>query len=384
MPSEVVELTKAMVAIPSVNPQDKSLIEPPYSESQIADFICNWLKTNKLDAQLQQIKAGRQNVYSIAEGKNKNKTLLLSAHLDTVDVNKMTIDPFDPQIKDNRLFGRGSCDTKGPLAAMLLAFRDRVNAGNLPCNLAFLATCDEEYTTLGSTHFAKQTGPQISAALFAEPTELKVVTAHKGIVRLLLTCTGKSAHSATPQLGDNAIYTINQAIWAVQLYANKLTYATEHPTLGTETLSLTMIEGGSQINIIPDQCTAKLDWRILPEHDPQSCRNELLQALAEKVTLEKVKLNILSTYNSMQTDPCDPFIQTLLDATEKITQCRQTASVSYATDASAFTHLKIPMAVLGPGNPDKAHTADEFIEIDQLEKGLATYKNFLNSNWTLK
>ena len=205
MNSEVVELTKAMVAIPSVNPQDKSSFESPYGEVKIAQFVCNWLKKNKLAGQIQQVQPNRPNVTAFAPGQNKDKTLLLSGHMDTVDVQQMTIDPFDPQIKEGRLYGRGSCDTKGPLAALMLAFRDRVNQGNLPYNISFLATCGEEHNTLGSDYYAQNTDTKPTTAIFAEPTELKVVVAHKGIVRLLLTCLGKSAHSATPQLGDNAV-----------------------------------------------------------------------------------------------------------------------------------------------------------------------------------
>jgi len=384
MPKEVLELTKAMVAIPSVNPQEKSAVQSPYGEAQIAEFICSWLKKNNLDAKIQQAQPNRPNVTAFAPGQNKDKTLLLSGHMDTVDIQQMSIEPFEPQIKDNRLYGRGSCDTKGPLAAIMIAFRDRVNAGNLPYNLAFLATCGEEYNTLGSCYYAEKTDTKPTSAIFAEPTNLKVVVAHKGIVRLLLTCFGKSAHSATPKLGDNAIYTMNKAILAVKRFANKLTYNTEHPLLGTETLSLTTIKGGQQINIIPDKCRAELDWRTIPGHTPQQCLDQLQKAISEQLPQKKFELELLLTYNPMQTEPSDPFIQALLDAVEKTTKSRQTTSVPYGTDASPFTHLNIPMAIFGPGNPDKAHTADEFIEIKQLEKGLEAYNNFLNSNWILK
>lgn len=381
MSNEVIELCQKLVALPSVNPQDAPVTTRPYCEKQMADFVYNWLDTHNLKPQRQQAAPGRENVVAIAEGADKSKTLLLSAHMDTVDVKDMTIDPFDPQLRDGRIYGRGSCDTKGPMAAIMIAFRDRAQQGNLPYNLVFLATCGEEYDTLGSGYYAEQHGSEITAAVFAEPTELKVITAHKGIVRLKLTCHGQSAHSSTPHLGDNAIYTMAEAIGTIKQYSEKLSAQSPNESLGTETISVTIINGGQQINVVPDKCDAKIDWRVLPGRRPQRCRDELLDFLKTKTGSDKMDLELVSVYQPMHTDDSHPIISALLDAAKKTIGQSQTAAVPYGTDASPFARFGIPTAIFGPGSAAQAHTKDEFIETDQLQKGLDAYKTFLQADW---
>jgi acetylornithine deacetylase len=381
MYSEVVQLAQQMVAIPSVNPQDTGNIESPYGEARMADFVCDWLGRYNLNCCRQEVLPGRENVLSLAEGTDRSKTLLLSAHMDTVDVEGMSIEPFEPVVREGRLYGRGSCDTKGPLAAMMLAFRDRVLGGQLPCNLLLLATCGEEFNLLGSGHYAKQAGSDLVAAVFAEPTELSVVVAHKAVVRLKLTCHGRSAHSSTPHLGDNAIYTMTRAIDAVKHYGQTLAAAKPDPLLGTDTLAVTVIEGGRQINVIPNKCQARIDWRMLPSRRPEQCRDELAAVLAEELGRDKFSLELLSVYNSMQTDVSEPLVEALLSAAQKTVHRRTTAAAPYATDASSFADPGLPTCVFGPGNPHKAHTKDEYIEIEQLETGRLAYEVFLNGRW---
>lgn len=381
MYSEVVELAQQMVATPSINPQDTGNIEPPYGEARMADFMCDWLGRYNLDCRRQEVEPGRENVLSLAEGTDSSKTLLLSAHMDTVDVEGMTIEPFEPAVRDGRLYGRGSCDTKGPLAALMLAFRDRVLSGQLPCNLVLLAVCGEEFNLLGSGHYAKQAGGELAAAVFAEPTDLSIVVAHKAVVRLKMTCHGRSAHSSTPHLGDNAIYTMTRAIDVVERYGQTLAAGKPDPLLGTDTLAVTVVEGGRQINVIPHRCQARIDWRMLPSHRPDQCRDELAAVLAEELPRDKFSLELLSVYNSMQTDVSEPLVEALLSAVQKAAHKRTTAAAPYATDASSFADLGLPTCVFGPGNPHKAHTKDEYIEIEQLEKGRVAYEAFLNGRW---
>jgi len=381
MYSEVVQLAEAMVAIPSVNPQDTGNIESPYGEARMADFLCDWLGRYNLNCYRQQVEPGRENVLSLAEGADRSKTLLLSAHMDTVDVDGMTIEPFEPVVREGRLYGRGSCDTKGPLAALMLAFRDRVDTGQLPFNLALLATCGEEFNLLGSGHYAKQAGDDLAAAVFAEPTDLSVVVAHKAVVRLKLTCYGRSAHSSTPHLGDNAIYTMTRAIAAVRRYGEGIAAEKPDPLLGTDTLAVTVVEGGRQINVIPNRCQARIDWRMLPSRNPDQCRDELASVLAEELGRDKFGLELLSVYNSMQTDVSEPLVEALLSAAQQTVRRRTAAAAPYATDASSFADLGLPTCVFGPGSPTQAHTKDEYIEIEQLEKGQLAYETFLNGRW---
>jgi len=378
--SEVVELCQAMVRIPSVNPQDQCELTGPYGEAKMASFVFDWLNEHGLNPQKQQAKPGRENIIAIAEGADSSKTLLLTSHMDTVDVQDMTIEPFSGELRDGRVSGRGACDDKGALAAMMIAFRDRVNQGQLPYNLMLLASCGEEYDMTGATCFAENFSGQLTGAVFGEPTSLKVVVAHKGVVRLRMETRGKSAHSSRPDTGENAIYHMAHAISEVEAFVETLQKRDEHPELGHETASVTIINGGQQINVIPDKCQGQIDWRILPGRVAQKCCDELLHVLQAKLP-GKVNVEVLNEYRPMQSEVDHPVVGKLLDAAEHVGSARQIAAFSGATDASSFSKFSIPTLVFGPGNTAQAHTKDEFIESGELAKGLAAYKAFLDGDW---
>jgi len=380
MSSEVVELCCKLIAQASVNPQEKEYRQTPYGEERMADFVYGWLAGQGLKPQRQRVLAGRENVFAMAEGADRSRTLLLAGHLDTVDVTGMTVEPFEPKIAEGRIYGRGACDDKGPLAALMAAFRDRVRKGGLPWNLVLLATCGEEYDMAGASFFAEHFPGEITAAVFAEPTDLEVIVAHKGVLRLTMRTRGRSVHSSVPERGENAIYTMARAVTRVEQFAADLSRRPGHPALQQETLAVTVVEGGRQINVIPDSCQGRIDWRFLPGRTPRQCREELAEFLNRQMP-GQVELELMNEYQPMETNPDHPVVAALLAAAQETAGIRRTASVAYATDASAFHGRSIPTPIFGPGSIHQAHTADEYIEIDQLEKGLAAYRVFLERGW---
>ncbi len=380
MSSEVVELCCNLVSQSSVNPQAKDYSNLPYGEQRMADFVYTWLAKNGLHPQRQTVTPGRENIFARAEGADRARTLLLAAHMDTVDVQGMTVEPFTPKLADGKIYGRGSCDDKGPLAALMIAFRDRVKKGGLPYNLVLLATCGEEYDMSGASFFAGHCEDKIVAAVFAEPTDMEVIVAHKGVLRLTMQTRGRSVHSSVPETGENAIYTMAQAVTHVEQFAADLSRRPGHPALKQESLAVTIIEGGQQINVIPDRCQARIDWRFLPGRSPRQCRDELAGFLNRQMA-GKVELQLLNEYHPMETDPAHPVVSALLNAAQQTAGIRKTASVAYATDASAFHGWSIPTPIFGPGSIHQAHTADEYIETEELEKGLAAYRLFLEGDW---
>ena len=380
--SEVVELCQSMVRLPSVDPQDRCEFSSPYGEAQMASFVYDWLSEQGLGPDKQEAQPKRESVVVMAEGADSSKTLLLSAHMDTVDVQDMTIEPFAARLENDRIWGRGACDDKGPLAAMMIAFRDRVGRGKLPCNLMLLATCGEEYDMAGAEHFVANFSGKLAGAIFAEPTGLQVVVAHKGVVRLRLETKGKSGHSSKPEDGDNAIYHMARAISEVEGFVEALEQKDSHPLLGHETASVTTVHGGQQINVIPDTCQAQVDWRILPGREGRQCCDELREVLQAKLG-DKISVELLRHYRPMQSDVEHPMVGALLDAAEKVGSSRQTASFAGATDASALWDLGIVTLVFGPGNTTQAHTQDEYIETAQLENGLTAYTAFLDGHWRI-
>jgi len=383
MSNELIELCRQMVQIPSVNPQDTGITEEPYGEKRMADFVFAWLDEQDLNPQRQIIFPQRDNVYAFAPGADRTRTLLFTGHLDTVETLGMTVEPFAAEVRNDKIYGRGSSDDKGPLAAMMIAFRDRVRAGTLPCNLVFLATCAEEHDMSGSKYFAahpEEIEGRLVAGVFAEPTGLKVVTAHRGIVRLQLNSTGKPAHSSVPDKGKNAIYTMAHAITLIEQFADQLAQRPPHPQLGHETIALTIVEGGKQINIVPESCRGSIDWRILPRRNDHICRAELAEFLQTKLG-DQISVDILHQHHPMETDPQKPIVVNLFNAAQKIIPNSTIGVCQFATDAGSFSPLNIPTPVFGPGRENQAHTADESIEIDQLQKGLQIYSTFLTGEW---
>ncbi len=380
MNSEVAELCRSLVQLPSVNPQGQQIDTTPYGEARMVEFVHGWLSDANLAVETQQVLPGRENVLALAEGTDKTRTLLLCAHMDTVDVRDMTVDPFAAEVRRGRIYGRGTCDDKGPLAALMISFRDRVQQGRLPCNLALLATCGEEYGMTGSEYFAANNQQKLAGVVVAEPTDLQVVVAHKGVVRLDLNSKGRSAHSSTPKRGKNAIYPMARAITVVECFIEELEKNRIHDQLGHETAAVTIVHGGQQINVIPDNCQASIDWRIIPGRDSQQCRDELNKLLQRELP-DQIEVSVLNEYKPMITDASHSLVLSLLDAAEQVTSQRKTTVFSGATDASAFVSLLIPTPIFGPGGMGQAHTQEEYIEINKLEQGLEAYNAFLAGNW---
>ncbi|MCF7958546.1 MAG: M20 family metallopeptidase [Phycisphaerae bacterium] len=377
MVQELIQLTQQLIAIASINPQATGQTNTPYGESRITTFIIDWLAAQDLNAQLQPVTSDRANVLSVAQGTDATKTLLLCSHTDTVETTGYQGDPFDPELRNDRVHGRGACDDKGSLATMMIAYRNRVKQSPLPVNLAFLATCDEEYGMTGSRYFAKNLPIPLTAAIFGEPTGLQIITAHKGAMRLRLTTHGKAVHSSMPHLGQNAITTMAKAVQIVETFAADRASLPPHPKLGHDTLALTTINGGDQPNIIPDVCQAQIDWRFLPHQSPQQSRDQLAATLAEQLNCH-IDLDILDIFNAMETDENHPIVKKFTNAASPITHTPKTGAVLYATDASSFTHLNIPTLIFGPGHITEAHTTSEYVQTNQLENALKIYTAFLN------
>ena len=368
-----------MIAIPSVNPENRDNVSAPYGEKEIAEFVADWLRKTGAAVQTQKVGPRRISVLAVAESfKNKNAdTVLLCAHMDTVNVEDMNIEPFVPGIRNGNLYGRGACDDKGPLAAMMVAFRDRLAEGKLPCNVALLATCGEEYDLLGSKYYVQHMRKKPTVIIIGEPTELKIGVAHKGALRLRLETHGKSAHSSTPEAGKNAIYSMGKALNLIEQFSQLLKSKERHEFFGTETIVTTTISGGQNINVIPDKCEAQIDWRILPGHKVRECYEELAQFLKSNFDGSH-KLTLLNCFDAIETKN-EALAASFFEISQQITHSCEKLHMPYATDASAWAEMNIPTVVVGPGSPAQAHSQKEHICIDELEKGVMVYKLYLQS-----
>ncbi len=363
-----------LVAARSVGPREGDPSRPGFNELEVGKIISDFLKACGLSPQRQAVRPYRENVYAIAEGRRKDGALLLEAHMDTVDAGTWGDEAFQPVIKQGRLYGRGSCDTKGSLAAMLLALKRLLDRGAPERTIVFLASCDEEASHAGALEFTKL-GLPVKWAVVGEPTQLFPVIAHKGIVRWKVRCRGKSAHAATPEEGVNAIYRMARVVLRLDEYNRVELAKRSHPSLGAPTLSVGTISGGTAVNIVPEMCEVQVDRRTLPDEDNSRVQAEAMEYVRSgKGTNFDVEADepFISACG-IETPPDAPIVRLVSSACERIAGNSETKAVSYCTDAWVFSESGATSVVLGPGDASQAHAVGEFVDLVQLHKAADIY-----------
>lgn len=372
--SEVSELHAALVAIPSVNPSGRPVAAPEEGEERISRYVREWLVGRGIDCRQQEVMPGRDNVIARVPGRQE-PPIVFEAHMDTVSVEGMTIAPFEPRVENGRVYGRGACDAKGCLAAMMVALA-RVAGGEPPPRSVILcAAVDEEYLHGGARRFLTDSGP-IAAAVIGEPTLLHVVIAHKGALRVRVVTHGVSAHSSNPERGVNAIYRMARAVLALEDYAASLAARAPHPLVGSPTLSVGTIRGGVAVNVVPERCEIMVDRRIVPGETPDEALAEIEAVLAPVLAAGDVVEPTLKDC-AVETAAHEEIVTLALDATRAAGIAAEPEGVAYCTDGCDFAERGIPLVVLGPGDIAQAHTADEWIELEQLEGAVEVYERIM-------
>jgi acetylornithine deacetylase/succinyl-diaminopimelate desuccinylase-like protein len=366
-PRSVVELAQALVRIPSVNPQGSHSLENT-GEKRIAEWLAMFLEGLGAQVELREVLPNRPNVVAHWPGDRRGKPKLLFApHTDTVGVEGMSIDPFGGELRDGRIWGRGASDTKGSMAAMLWALRDaRERLPGLSHEIWFAGLMSEETSQHGSKALAAQ--ERFDFVIAGEPTELNVVHTHKGSAFLDLTTHGVAGHAASPQLGENAI---GKMLHVLQFIRDELAPEFAKQTdavLGSSTLSIGTIRGGTKTNVIPDRCTASVDLRFVPAH----FRTTIVEEIGARLRRVCPDLEFSATpAPPLRTDPTHPLIATLQECGSKL------VGAPWFCDACYFAERGMPAIALGPGSIAQAHTKDEFIRVEELERGAAFFSSFL-------
>ena len=379
------ELLCQLIAVPSVNPMGRDLSGPTYFEGRLSDWLMNYFASIGAECEQIEVMPGRANVIARFDSPGATRTMLWDAHQDTVPVDNMTIAAFEPEVRDNRVHGRGAADVKGGLAAMLHAFTRLVKerpAG--AANVVLSCSCDEEFTTLGIRDLvtywesdctkSRLLREKPDVAIIAEPTDLNVVIAHRGVVRFRVHTIGRACHSSDPTQGRNAIYTMARAVCYLEDYASWLPKSVPfHPLCGRPTLSVGRIFGGQSVNIVPDKCTIEIDRRLVPGEEPavawSTHREKLLERFGPNITIDEPWISSPGLSNKDNS----AIASALLKSIEKTVDSRRTLGVAYCTHASTLNVAGVPSVVFGPGSIDQAHTVDEFIEVQQLEQAAAIY-----------
>jgi acetylornithine deacetylase/succinyl-diaminopimelate desuccinylase-like protein len=366
------------------------LLHPFAGEKRVADFLASVAARAGLEVEFQKVAPGRANVIVrlLPPGKIR-RTILLAPHLDTVSADDSQ---FVPRRKNGRLYGRGACDAKGSVAAMLTTLCELANAKSRPqeTEIVFAGLVDEENAQAGSRALVGQASRlspffqkvrdrrdacPTALAIVGEPTRLQVVTAHKGSLWLQLETRGKAAHGATPQLGENAVHEMARVVDALETdYAARL-QRRRHPLLGTATVNVGTIRGGTQPNIVPDGCVIAIDRRTLPDETETSVRREMAALLRAKKLSAKISSTKLAPCLALETSPKLPLVRHFL---RSVGQARP-AGVDFFCDAAVLSRGGIPSVVFGPGDIAQAHTADEWILLASLERGKNLLLRFLNS-----
>jgi acetylornithine deacetylase/succinyl-diaminopimelate desuccinylase-like protein len=373
--AKVTRLLAELIALPSVNSAFLPLRHQHAGEGRVAEFLAALGAQAGLDIEFQKVLPGRPNVLTRFRPPGKiRQTILLAPHLDTVNV--VSDAQLKPAQRSGRLHGRGACDTKGSVAVMFQALCDLAAGKQRPreTEIIFVGLVDEENGQSGSRHLAAQ-GFKADLAIVGEPTRLVLATAHKGSVWLEVETRGRAAHGATPWFGDNAVQAMAGVVEALQTdYAARLKMK-KHPLLGHGTVSVGTIRGGTQTNIVPDNCLISVDRRTLPGESEAQTRQALGTFLKSRQLNAKVSNVKLKPCPALETDARLPLVKQFLGSIGQ----KRAVGLHYFCDAAVLASGGIPSVVFGPGDIAQAHTADEWIEISQLEQGRAMLLSFLKS-----
>lgn len=362
-------LTQDLIRIPSESSKHTQT-DADHPENKVTEFLASFCLTRSIDFELQEVKSGRNNFIAYFPKKNAPK-LLIMAHADTVSASGMT-KGFSGDIRDEKIWGRGACDDKGPLAAALstLAGLQQQNT-KLAYDVTFAATVDEECSMAGAAALAAKFD-RWDLCIGLEPTELKIINAHKGVHRCKIITKGVACHSSAPENGHNAIIDMHAIMTDLQVLSLRIKRQ-QNPILGHPSLSITQILGGSSINIIPDYCEISIDTRLLPEQDPKQYTMQL-----EQLVEGRGEIIDLFWVSGIETDMSHKPIERLQNTISQCGYSPTPQTASYATDCSQL-HRKGPCIVWGPGSISQAHHKDEYIEIAQIKDACRILQLYLST-----
>ncbi|AHF92890.1 acetylornithine deacetylase [Opitutaceae bacterium TAV5] len=373
-PSSVVELLCELVARPSVSPEGDAGGTAP-GEQVMADYVAGLLRVLGGEVTVTEVQPGRPNVVGRfpARGEREGQdapVVALVPHLDTVGVAGMTIPPFAPEVREGRVYGRGACDTKGPMAAALWALAQWLRspgAERSRVTWVFAATMGEEEMSTGAKALCRS-GFRADFAVALEPTDLRIVRAEKGVLRVWVEAAGRACHGATPERGDNAIYRLLPFLRACQEELAPLLAAARHPDLGGASLNLGVVSGGGELNIVPDVCRAGLDIRT----HPGMPNDEVLARVQAAEAAGGLQVRVHRDGPPFALAADHPWVKKLA------AHAKGVEVAPWFSDANVLNAHGTPAVAFGPGSIAQAHTKDEFIEVAALEEGARALGAFID------
>ncbi len=365
------KILQELVAIPSVHPEADGA-GTVLGEAAMAAWLSEHLRRLGADVALSELCPGRPSVVAVFEPvRPARATVAFAPHLDTVGVRGMTVPAFKLTERAGRLYGRGSCDTKGSTAALLAALGKWVRSASARTNdirWIVAATAGEEQGSLGAQALVAN-GFTADFAVALEPTELRVVTAAKGILRVWIDVPGRAAHGAKPQRGDNAVYRALPLLRWLQEDLGPTLAGRKNSVLGGCSVNVGIVQGGGEMNLVPALCRIGLDIRVHPDFPGADVVRLLRTAIAQHAP--RAKLSLHREGPAFITSRSGPWARRLRSAG------RGWAAADWFCDANIFAGSGIPAVAFGPGSIAQAHTRDEFIVARELAAGVAAFTHFI-------
>ncbi|MBI4724828.1 MAG: M20 family metallopeptidase [Rhodomicrobium sp.] len=362
-----IELTQELIRFETIN--------PPGNETPCARHLGRVLESAGFQTRYVEMGANRENLIAQIGGGGEKLPIAFTGHTDVVPLGAApwTVEPFGAGIADGKIYGRGSSDMKGGVAAFVSALVKLAPKLSGTPGAVLVITAGEERGCEGANYLARKgILPEAGALVVAEPTSNRLLAGHKGVFWLEATARGVTAHGSMPEQGVNAVYKAARAVLALADFDFS---EDEHPVLGKPTLNAGWLRGGLNINSVPDEARFGVDVRLVPGAD----RDRLLKRFAEAVGAG-IEFEVKGTSDPVWTDPAHPWLADAAAIVQSVTgSAHETGGASYFTDAAALKPAMgdPPTVILGPGEPEQAHQTDEFCSIARIEEAEAIYTEII-------
>lgn len=373
----VVQFTQDLVRIKSVfHPEKKG-----FNEERVAHFVAEELESMGAQVFIEEVAPGRPNVIAIIKGKQDGKRLLFEAHTDVVtegNPDEWDYPPFEAVISEGKIYGRGACDTKGNLAAMIYAVKAIINSKvDFNGDIILCIPVDEEGMMLGIKHFIKRGwADEVDAAVICEPEENNICIYQKGAIRIKITAKGKMSHGAMPEAGINPNWRMAKIIIELEkLEKKEKKRLGKHKYLGypsfTPTILKAPVYGEAQINVIPQDCMSTIDIRTVPGQEHEEIKKsilEIFQRLSKDDTDFQAVMEVIEERPWTETMPDEPIVKAIHKAVEHVSKDNPIYNgVPGATDGTFLNAWKnIPIVTIGAGDRLIPHQVNEYVEIEEL------------------
>ena len=363
----VVHLLRDLVAIDSVNP---SLVPGAAGERAVARRVADEMRASGLRVEVVEVTPGRPNVVGTLEGRAPGRALMFCGHTDTVGVAGMTR-PFEPELRDGRLYGRGAQDMKGGVAAMLSAARVLAEGGLASGRVVVAAVVDEEHSSLGADALVatlKHSGHWADGAVVTEPTGLDVAVAHKGFQWVSIETRGRAAHGSRPADGRDAILRMGRVLAALETLDRHLQNGSTHPLLGPASLHASLIHGGRELSSYPDRAWLEFERRTLPGEPATAAYNEAMAILDMlRAADHEFEADAKAAFgrDAYEIDPASTLPADLARAAKAVGGTPRTVGMTFWTDAAILGGAGIPSVLYGPGGAG-LHSTEEYVFVEDV------------------